>query len=326
MKKPYYLAPILFLSACAAAPTETLVLNPVASEPEVRVVKEPVYVIEPAAEPRKLAPTKSVGPVTATLQANKKSILMPKPENFVGSTLEYPVVDGYLYRVLASPNEITSIELPPGCRFHAKSPYIGDMRSHKESDQSDEEPNWEVVKSAHGGKDSPVAKVLVRPRIDGLKTTLHADTDCGPFRFKLEATANSANETVRFRKELSAMGFPETPSAEEPRADKKSENTGCDSMPVASATFAYRVSGSAAWAPHPNRIFHNGLKDGGKTCVKMSEALAADEYPAAFIPASGKEATVYSRITEGGYMEFDKVMPLIALRIGDETVRIELEK
>jgi hypothetical protein len=326
MKKLRYLAPLFLASACATP--EPMVMSPVMPEPEVRVVKEPVYVIEPAPEPMKLKPAKKVDDRTATRQASRKSLLMPKPENFIGSTLEYPIVDGYLYRVLTSPNEITAIELPPGCKFHAKSPYVGDMRSYQASDQSDPEPNWEVVKSAHGGRGGPVAKALVRPRVSDLpETTLQADTDCGAFRYKLVPTANSANETVRFRKELTEMGFPEAPTAEEGKASQAVSVNGCDTLPAASAVFAYTVSGdSTAWAPQANQIFHNGKKDGGKTCVKLSDALAADEYPMPFIPTSGKEATIYSRITDGGYMEFDKILPFLALRIGDETVQIRLSK
>jgi hypothetical protein len=328
MKYLKYLAPIFLVSACATPQTETLMMSPVPPEPEVRIVKEPVYVIEQASEPTKLKPAKKVNDRTATREANRKHILMPKPESFIGSTLEYPIVDGYLYRVLTSPNEITAIELPPGCKFHAKSPYVGDMRTYKANDQADEEPNWEVVKSAHGGRNGAVAKALVRPRVSDLpETTLHADTDCGAFRYKLVPTVNSANETVRFRKELSDMGFPDAPTAEEGKASVTENANSCDTLPAASAVFAYTVSGdSPVWAPQASHIFHNGKKDGGKTCVKLSDALASDEYPMPFIPTSGKEATIYSRITNGGYMEFDKILPFLALRLGEETVQIRLAR
>jgi type IV secretory pathway VirB9-like protein len=298
-------------------------MSPVPQEPEVRIVKEPVYVMQEPDQPTKLKRQRVVDAATATAQANQKSILMPRPENFVGSTLEYPIVEGYLYRVLTAPNDITAIELPPGCRFHAKSPYVGDKTSYQESEEAEPEPNWEVIKSAHGGKGGAVAKVLIRPRIEGMITTLQADTDCGAFRYKLESTKASANQTVKFRKELKDMGFPDAPSAQDERqADNRSA---CDSMPVATATFGYTVGGdSAVWAPHASQIFHNGKKDGGKTCVKMSDSLAADEYPIPFIPTAGKEATVFSRITEGGYMEFDKVLPFLALRLNDQTVTIRL--
>jgi type IV secretory pathway VirB9-like protein len=322
MKKILHLAPFL-LAACATP--EPIVMSPVPPEPEVRVVKEPVYVIEPAPEPIKLKPARKVDDKTATREATKNHILMPKPESFIGSTLEYPIVDGYLYRVLTAPNEITSIELPTGCKFLATSPTVGDTRVYKADEQSEEEENWEVLKSAHGAGVNAIAKAIIRPRVSGLKTTLQADTTCGAFRYKLEATTNSANETVRFRKELKDMGFPEAPTAEEGKGSVNSNS--CDNLPAASAFFAYTVSGgSPVWAPDAKQIFHNGKKDGGKTCVKLSDALAADEYPTPFIPTSGKEATIYSRITDGGYMEFDKVLPHLALRLGDETVHIKLSR
>jgi hypothetical protein len=323
--KAIYLAPMVLLSACASQPQETLVMSPVSQAPEVRIVKEPVYVMQEPAQPTKLKKVRNVEPETATAQANK-SILIPRPEGFIGSTLEYPIVVGWEYRVLTAPNELTAVELPPGCRFHAKSPYIGDNTVYRETPESEEEPNWEVIKSAHGGKDGPVAKVLIRPRLDSLTTTLHADTTCGAFRYKLEATKASANQTVKFRKELKDMGFPEAPEAPEAQEGRlEKDQSACDAMPVATATFGYTVGGdSAVWAPHASRIFHNGKKDGGKTCVKMSDSLVADEYPIPFIPTAGKEATVFSRITEGGYMEFDKVLPFLALRLNDQTVTIRL--
>jgi type IV secretory pathway VirB9-like protein len=320
--KARYLAPIALLSACASQPQEAMIMSPVPQEPEIRIVKEPIYVMQEPAKPTKLKKARDVDPATATAQANK-SILIPRPEGFIGSTLEYPIVEGWLYRVLTAPNDLTAIELPPGCRFHAKSPYIGDNTAYQETPESEEEPNWEVIKSAHGGRDGPVAKVLIRPRLEGMTTTLQADTTCGAFRYKLESTKASANQTVKFRKELKDMGFPEAPEAQEGRQTESA--SACDAMPVATATFGYTVSGdSAVWAPHASRIFHNGKKDGGKTCVKMSDSLAADEYPIPFIPTAGKEATVFSRITEGGYMEFDKVLPFLALRLNDQTVTIRL--
>lgn len=333
MKKIAYLAPMALLAACAT-PQEQIVVTPVSKEPEVRVVEKPVYVIPP--QPMNLEalkPKKRVDPVTATRQANG-SVIMPQPERFIGSTLEYPIVEGYIYDVLTAPNHITSIELPSGCRFsHPKSPYVGDKRLYtpasdaNSGEQPEPEPNWEVVKSAHGSASAPIAKVIIRPRIEGLKTTLQADTTCGSFSFNLIATKTVANRTVRFRKELAEMGFPEAPVAEERGSESSPAASGCDAMPVASAVFGYEVSGDRpVWAPTANQIFHNGKKDGGKTCIKMSDALAADEYPTAFVSLSGKEATIYGRVTQGGFMEFDKVLPAVYLRIGDDTVKVSLKR
>lgn len=333
MKKIAYLAPMALLAACAT-PQEQIVVTPVSHEPEVKVIEKPVYVIPPQpVNLEALKPKKRVDPITATRQANRNSILMPQPERFNGATLEYPLIEGYTYDVLTAPNHITSVELPPGCRFIAKSPYVGDKRSYtpaydpSSGEPPEPEPNWEVVKSAHGSKTAPVSKVIIRPRIEGLKTTLQADTDCGAFSFNLTATATVANRTVRFRKELSEMGYPEAPVAEERGSDAAPVASGCDNMPVSSAVFGYEVSGDRpVWAPTASQIFHNGKKDGGKTCIKMSDALAADEYPTAFVTLSGKEATIYGRVTERGFMEFDKVLPSVYLRIGDDTVKVSLKR
>lgn len=332
MKKFAILAP-LALAACAT-PSEPMIMAQVPPEPQVRIVEKPVYIVAPPEpQPEKLNKrTKRVSPEVATRQANKASVFMPSPEAFIGSTLEYPVVDGYLYNILTAPNEITSVELPPGCRFHAKSPYVADTGVFTPAHAEGEPPpkpvsNWEVAKSFHGGNKGHVSKALVRPRVSTLKpTTLHADTDCGVFRYKLIPTVNSANETVRFRKELSEMNLPEAPVAED-KTSQKLEIRGCDAMPVASAQFGYEVTGDQpVWAPTARDIWHNGLKDGGKTCIRMSDALAADEYPTSFIPVSGKEATVFNRITPGGVMEFDKVLPVVALRLNGEDVVIRLKR
>lgn len=332
MKKLLILAPIA-LAACAT-PSEPMVMTQVQSEPEVRVVEKPVYIVAPPEpQPEKLNKrTKRISPEAATRQANKASVFMPSPEAFVGSTLEYPIVDGYLYNVLTAPNEITAIELPPGCRFHAKSPYLSDTGVFTPAHAEGEEPpepvaNWEVAKSFHGGNRAPVSKALVRPRVSTLApVTLHADTDCGVYRFKLIPTTDSANETVRFRKELSEMGLAAAPVAEQ-KTSQEAGIVGCDAMPVASATFGYEVTGSRpVWAPKDRDVWHNGKKDGGKTCIRMSDALAADEFPTSYIPSNGKEATVFNRITPGGVMEFDKVLPVVALRLNGEDVVIRMKR
>lgn len=332
MKKLLILAP-LALAACAT-PSEPMVVTQVHPEPEVRIVEKPVYIVAPPEpQPEKLNKrTKRISPEAATRQANKASVLMPSPEAFIGSTLEYPIVDGWLYNILTAPDEITSVELPPGCRYHKGSPYVSDTGvftpAHVEGEEPPQSiPNWEIEKSFHGGNRAHVSKVLVRPRVSTLKpTTLHADTDCGPFRYKLIPTVNSANETVRFRKELSELNLPEPPVAEE-KGPEKAEIRGCDAMPVAAARYGYEVTGDApVWAPKALDVWHNGLKNGGKTCIRLSDALAADEFPTSYIPVNGKEATVFNRITPGGVMEFDKVLPVVVLRLNGEDVIIRLKR
>lgn len=210
------------LAACASTqpmegPATNLVqVNPA---PPVQIVEKTVPVLM-APEPVIKEKPRKQDPVAETRKANAKAMEMPRAERFIGSTLEYPLVPGAVYNVLTAVNDITSIEIPPGCRMVKKSPMLGDP-SHESDDAvssqaEDMEPaNWVIAKTFHGTPRDPVSKVVVRPNKPGLRTSLLIDSDCGAFRYRLISTESSANATVRFRQERPNMGMPEPPYADE---------------------------------------------------------------------------------------------------------------
>ena len=322
------LSPAL-LAACASAPqpegpaTNLVQVQPA---PAVQVVEKAVPVLM-APEPVVKEKPRKQDPVAATRSANAKAMEMPRAERFIGSTLVYPIVPGAVYNVLTAVGDITSVEIPPGCRMMKKSPMIGDP-SHVSDDQAsakatadDMEPaNWVIAKTFHGTTRDPVSKVVVRPNRAGLKTSLLVDSDCGAFRYKLISTESSANVTVKFRQEEPNMGLPMAPAAEDRKA--QSATPSCIDTPVSQVQYGYTVSGDKpSWRPADRDVFHNG----SKLCIGMPNGLDNLETPAISRPANGEAMTVYYR-TAGRFIEIDQVLPVVELKLGDDAVRLTLKR
>lgn len=331
MKRFVAIVSPMLLAACASnQPTEGPETNlvPVPPAPLVHVVEKtvPVLIAPPPIIKEK---TRKQDPVAATRTANAKAMEMPRAERFIGSTLIYPIVPGAVYNVLTAVSDITSIELPPGCRMMKKSPMIGDP-SHVSDDQAsaqttaeDMEPaNWVIAKTFHGTPRDPVSKVIVRPNKAGLKTSLLIDSDCGAFRYKLISTESSANATVRFRVEEPNMGLPEPPAADERGAQVKPAVLSCTDTPVSQVQYGYAISGDKpVWRPADRDVFHNAKK----LCIGLPNGLANLETPSISRPVSGEDMTVHYR-TDGRFIEIDQILPSVDLKLGDDTVRLTLKR
>jgi type IV secretory pathway VirB9-like protein len=319
------------LAACAStSPSEGPATNlmQVQPAPSVQVVEKVVPVLMPADPVIRETPRRQ-DPVAATRNANAKAMEMPRAERFIGATLVYPIVPGAVYNVLTAVGDITSIELPPGCRMMKRSPMIGDP-SHESDDRAgaqstaeDMEPaNWVVAKTFHGTPRDPVSKVVVRPNKAGLKTSLLIDSDCGAFRYKLISTESSANATVKFRQEQPNMGLPEPPAADRREDDARPPVMSCTDTPVSQVQYGYAISGDKpTWRPADRDVFHNG----GKTCIGMPNGLGNLETPSISRPAGGEDMTVHYR-TAGRFIEIDQILPVVELKLDDDTVRLTLNR
>jgi type IV secretion system protein VirB9 len=211
-----------------------------------------------------------------------------------------------------------------------KTPMIG-APSHVSDDQAgaqataeDMEPaNWVIAKTFHGTPRDPVSKVVVQPNKPGLKTSLLIDSDCGAFRYKLISTESSANATVKFRQEEPNMGLPEPPTAADRRRDDaRPAVTSCIDTPVSQVQYGYALSGDKpSWRPSDRDVFHNGAK----LCIGMPNGLGNLETPSISRPASGEDMTVHYR-TAGRFIEIDQILPVVELKLGDDTVRLTLTR
>jgi type IV secretory pathway VirB9-like protein len=324
------MAPVLLAGCVQARQPEGLAtsLVPVRPAPPVRVVEKTVPVlIAPDPVVRERPGKRDPGAVTR--DANAKALEMPRAERFIGSTLEYPLIPGAVYNVLTAVNDITAIELPPGCRMNRKAPLIGDPshvsddRAEAQASAENEEPaNWVIAKTFHGTPRDPVSKVVVRPNRAGLRTSLLIDSDCGAFRYWLISTEASANATVRFRRDEPNMGLLLPPFAGEVGAAGRPAPVPCPDTPVSLARRDYEVSGDhPPWRPADGDVFHNG----DKLCIALPDGLGDLDTPAISRPAGGEDMTVHYR-TAGRFIEIDQVPPVVELRLGGDTVRLTLKR
>lgn len=96
----------------------------------------------------------------------------------------------------------------------------------------------------------------------------------------------------------------------------------CIDTPVSQVQYGYTLSGDKpSWRPADRDVFHNG----SKTCIGLPNGLGNLETPALSRPVGGEDMTVYYRTT-GRFIEIDQILPSLELKLGDDTVRLTLNR
>ena len=96
----------------------------------------------------------------------------------------------------------------------------------------------------------------------------------------------------------------------------------CTDTPVSQVQYGYAISGDKpTWRPADRDVFHNGAK----LCIGMPNGLGNLETPSISRPANGEDMTVHYR-TAGRFIEIDQILPVVELKLGDDTVRLTLNR
>ncbi len=179
----------LALTACASKGTpppeiayDSGEFAPAVVEPDPPKPVQIVTVPEPLPLPGQLKPVpdrKPSGPDTRPLTArvdaaNMAARLEPTRDGYVNAMQVYPFTEGALYRLYASPEQVSDIALQPGEKLVAVS--AGDT------------VRWVVGDTTSGTGDAQQVHVLVKPVAAGLKTNLVITTDRRAYHLELEST------------------------------------------------------------------------------------------------------------------------------------------
>ena len=295
------------LAACATPlPTEPVndIGNFTAAIPLAEPKPERVEIVETAIAlplPGQLKPVEPAAgkkspktPTAAIKEGRAGAVVEPSSDGFVNAVQIYPYTEGALYRLYASPGQVTDVALQPGESLVSVS--AGDT------------VRWVVGDTASGSGSAARAHILVKPVAAGLRTNLMIATDRRTYHLELESTASTYMAALSWRypqDELAGLAARNTIAAAE---DAVTAGRG---VSLETLNFDYRLTGDTpAWKPV--RVFD----DGRQVFIQMPASISASEMPPLFVLSSAGEAELVNYRVRGSYYIVDRLFGAAELRHG----------
>jgi type IV secretion system protein TrbG len=222
------------------------------------------------------------------------AVIEPSPEGFLNAVQVYPYTEGALYRLYASPGQVTDIALQPGETLVSVS--AGDT------------VRWIVGDTASGSGSAARAHILVKPVAAGLKTNLMIATDRRTYHLDLESTPATYMAALSWRYPQDELAGLTARNADIAAQDAVPVESG---LSLETLSFDYRITGdSPDWTPV--RVFD----DGRQVFIQMPEAIAASEMPPLFVLSSAGKAELVNYRVRGTYYIVDRLFTAAELRHG----------
>lgn len=297
------------LTACAVGPTPEPSGSYFKAIELVEDAPLPVEIVETTAIlplPGQLKPVPEKGQDDATTphlspeEAMRKGVedarMEPSEDGFINAIQVYPYTQGALYRLYASPYQVTDIALQPGEELISVS--AGDTM------------RWVVGDTTSGGPEGRRAHVLVKPISEGLSTNLMIATDRRVYHLDLESTDSSYMAALSWRYPQDELTRLKARNEQAVRRERQTVERG---LTIDDLNFKYRLDGDAPdWKPL--RVFD----DGAKVFIQMPESLQETDAPPLFILGrDGKTQLVNYRIN-GNYYVVDRLFERAELRLGEK--------
>jgi type IV secretion system protein VirB9 len=236
----------------------------------------------------------ATSPIAKVRMANLQALIEPSGDSAVNAIQVYPFVEGNLYRLYASPGQVTDIALQAGETIVSVA--AGDT------------VRWTVGDTSSGSGEGKRSHILIKPFAAGLKTNLLIATSRRTYHLSLESNAETAMAAV-------SWSYP----ADELLAIRRRQVEAEASAPVASGiavenlNFNYVVSGDAPdW--RPLRVFD----DGRQTYVEFPASIAVGEAPPLFGIGPGGKAELLNYRMSGHYYVVDRLFAAAELRLGEK--------
>jgi len=241
------------------------------------------------------AETKPPQSPAATIRDGRAgAVIEPSSEGFVNAVQIYPYTEGALYRLYASPGQVTDIALQPGETLVSVS--AGDT------------VRWVVGDTASGSGSAARAHILVKPVAAGLRTNLMIATDRRTYHLELESTASTYMAALSWRYPQDELAGLTTRNASAAAQDAVSVERG---LSLETLNFDYRLTGDTPdWKPV--RVFD----DGRQVFIQMPAEVSASEMPPLFVLSSAGEAELVNYRVRGSYYIVDRLFGAAELRHG----------
>jgi type IV secretion system protein VirB9 len=239
-------------------------------------------------------PAKPLAPGKAIEEGRSGALIEPSLDGFVNAVQVYPYTEGALYRLYASPGQVSDIALQPGENLVSVS--AGDT------------VRWVVGDTVSGSGASSRAHVLVKPVNPNIRTNLMIATDRRTYHLELESTSASYMAALSWRyphDELAGIAARNQVAA---NADAASVGQGLD---IDNLNFSYRISGDRpVWTPV--RVFD----DGRQVFIQMPEGTRASDMPPLFVLGTGGKAELVNYRVRGSWYIVDRLFEAAELRLG----------
>ena len=232
---------------------------------------------------------------TETIAAGRTSALIePSVDGYVNAIQVYPYTEGALYRLYASPGQVSDIALQPG----------EDLVSVSAGDTV----RWVVGDTVSGYGPTARAHVLVKPISTGIRTNLMLATDRRTYHLELESQEDGYMAALSWRypgDELASL------TARNDRAIAREASSIERGLSLEGLNFDYHLTGdSPDWKPV--RVFD----DGRQVFIQMPDNISTTDMPPLFVLGPASEAELVNYRVRGRYYIVDRLFRAAELRLG----------
>ncbi|MEA2755853.1 MAG: type secretion system protein TrbG [Aliidongia sp.] len=302
-------ASALALAACAgktppAMPYDDTAMRPaaLAADPPkpVEIVEVPTPLPLPGQlqPPPKRAKPDDRPPTVQVEAANRAALHEPSRDGWIDAVQIYPYSPGALYRLYATPGEVSDIGLQPGEQLVAIS--AGDT------------VRWVVGDTTSGTGETKQVHVLVKPMAAELKTNLVVTTDRRTYHLALESTAHTAMAAVSWSYPQDRLVLLKQQNARAEQDRPIDQGVALDKL-----QFRYAITGdNPPWKPI------RAFDDGGKVYIEFPARLDQGEAPPLFVIGPTGESELVNYRVRGNYYIVDRLFGAAELRLGKDPQQV----
>jgi len=239
--------------------------------------------------------TTDTDPAVTIAQGRQSALIEPSVDGYVNAIQVYPYTEGALYRLYASPGQVSDIALQPGEELVSVS--AGDT------------VRWVVGDTISGAGATSRAHVLVKPISAGIRTNLMIATNRRTYHLELESVEGGYMAALSWRypaDELAGL------TARNDRAIAREAGSIERGLTLEGLNFDYRVGGdNPAWKPV--RVFD----DGRQVFIQMPEDIATTDMPPLFVLGEDGDAELVNYRVRSNYYVVDRLFRAAELRLGE---------
>jgi P-type conjugative transfer protein TrbG len=237
--------------------------------------------------------------ITTVGQANQAAVLQPSRSQYISAMQVYPWSEGALYRLYASPGQVSDLALEPGEGLIAVA--AGDTT------------RWIIGDTSSGAGAAKRVHILAKPSTVGLSTNMVITTDRRSYHLALTSTAHTAMAAVSWTYPADAL-ISLKASVDPSQGSGPGDNP--PSLAVDRLNFGYRIAGDAPW--RPLRAFD----DGRQTFIEFPPAISAGEAPPLFIVGAKGAPELVNYRMQGRFYVVDRLFDRAELRLGVKPQKI----
>ena len=279
-------------------PATTVPVTPATPLPTAAVAAKPSPASDrvlPATHKAVVRPSPAMARVVA---ANRSALREPTSAGYMDAVQVYPWADGAIYRLFASPEQVSDIALQPGETLTAIA--AGDT------------VRWVVGDTSSGSGPTKRTHVLVKPFAPGLRTNLVITTDRRAYHLALTSTAKTAMAAMSWTYPQDQLLL-----LEHARQEAEAQAPVAEGLAIDNLRFDYAISGdSPSW--RPLRAFD----DGRQVFIEFPATVAQGEAPPLFVVGAKGDAQLINYRVRGRFYVVDRLFDAAELRLGEKPQQV----